>query len=575
MCLISLFFLIAVATNILLRATRNPFPTFFRMVHVEFNFLNGGRKSAAPASDPATEPVIVIGRLNNLKRVEFEDVKSRLEPRVVADTWTEALATLNPSPTDAVSLYLNSAFVCALPNKCSRHNTPSRAHALTKLVKSCSSGRTERVIVVCERRDVFASGCAVARAYPVYSRKTTEASRAGNDVEADNRHKISVEFIVPNEDNGFSEIASEDLDALKEAAFGIQTAARIVDAPCSEMHTDAFVETAREIAKRVNAKVMVVRGEELDERGFGGIYGVGKAAIHPPALCVLSHEPAGATKTVAWVGKGIVYDTGGLSIKGKTAMPGMKRDCGGAAGILGAFHSIVSAGFSQNLHAVFCLAENAVGDRATKPDDIHTLYSGKTVEINNTDAEGRLVVGDGVAFARRDLNADVIVDMCTLTGAQGVSTGKYHAAHLTNDGDWEKFCAEAGRHSGDLSFPLVYCPELQFPEFNSAVADMKNSVADRSNAQSSCAGLFINAHLGFDYPGPWLHIDMASPVHSGERATGYGVALLSVLFGRFTRSKLLREMSPLRVEEEVFGVDNNDADSSMNNGSKSKRLRKH
>ena len=84
-----------------------------------------------------------------------------------------------------------------------------------------------------------------------------------------------------------------------------------------------------------------------------------------------------------------MYDTGGLSIKGKTAMPGMKRDCGGAAGILGAFYAAVKQNFSQNLHAVFCLAENAVGDRATRPDDIHTLYSGRTVEINNTDAEGR------------------------------------------------------------------------------------------------------------------------------------------------------------------------------------------
>ena len=103
--------------------------------------------------------------------------------------------------------------------------------------------------------------------------------------------------------------------------------------------------------------------------------------------------------------------------------------------------------------------------------------------------------------------------MCTLTGAQGISTGKYHAAHLTNDQKYEDLAREAGKISGDLTFPLVYSPELQFPEFNSAVADMKNSVADRSNAQSSCAGLFINANLGFDYPGVWLHIDMASPVH--------------------------------------------------------------
>ena len=110
---------------------------------------------------------------------------------------------------------------------------------------------------------------------------------------------------------------------------------------------------------------------------------------------MLSHTPEKATETIAWVGKGIVYDTGGLSMKTKTTMPGMKRDCGGAAAILGAFMASVKAGFAQNLHAVLCLAENSVSERATRPDDIHTLYSGKTVEINNTDAEGRLVVGDG------------------------------------------------------------------------------------------------------------------------------------------------------------------------------------
>merc|ERR1711978_100316 len=121
----------------------------------------------------------------------------------------------------------------------------------------------------------------------------------------------------------------------------------------------------------------------------------------------------------------------------KTGMPGMKRDCGGAAGILGAFYVAVKNGFKDTLHCVLCLAENAVGPLATRPDDIHTLYSGKTVEINNTDAEGRLVVSDGVFYARKDLKANIIVDMCTLTGAQGISTGRYHAAHLTNDGPTE------------------------------------------------------------------------------------------------------------------------------------------
>jgi len=184
------------------------------------------------------------------------------------------------------------------------------------------------------------------------------------------------------------------------------------------------------------------------------------------------------------------------------------------------------------------------GPAATRPDDIHTLYSGRTVEINNTDAEGRLVLADGVAYAAKDLGADIVLDMCTLTGAQGIATGRYHASHMSNRSDWESLVSVAGRTSGDLSFPAVYCPELHFAEFSSSVADMKNSVADRNNAQASCAGLFINANLGFDFPGVWLHVDMAAPAYTGERATGYGVALLSSMFGAHSKSLLLQAASP-------------------------------
>lgn len=266
------------------------------------------------------------------------------------------------------------------------------------------------------------------------------------------------------------------------------------------------------------------------------------------------------------MGKGIVYDTGGLSIKGKTTMPGMKRDCGGAAAILGAFRAAIKQGFKDNLHAVFCLAENAVGPNATRPDDIHLLYSGKTVEINNTDAEGRLVLADGVSYACKDLGADIIVDMATLTGAQGIATGKYHAAVLTNSAEWEAACVKAGQKCGDLVHPLVYCPELHFSEFTSAVADMKNSVADRDNSPSSCAGLFIASHIGFDWPGVWVHLDIAAPVHAGERATGFGVALLLALFGRASEDPLLNLVSPLDCEVDA------QEDDSVGRDSKRRRL---
>ncbi|KAG8007919.1 putative aminopeptidase NPEPL1 [Nibea albiflora] len=443
-------------------------------------------KASAGDSEPQTRPVLIIGQQASLQQVSWSGVKGKLQPAVSKEVWQAALGALNPNPTDSCPLYLNHATVAALPSRVSRHNSPSSGHFLSRLM-------------VCERSDVFASSCAIARAFPIFSRRSATSRRA------EKKH-VTVEFVIVGQDSSPLDVG--ELECLSNAADGVRLAARIVDTPCNEMNTDHFLDEIKAVGTELGITPVIIRGEELKQKGFGGIYGVGKAAEHPPALAVLSHTPEGATQTIAWVGKGIVYDTGGLSIKGKTTMPGMKRDCGGAAAILGAFKATIKQGFKDNLHAVFCLAENSVGPTATRPDDIHTLYSGKTVEINNTDAEGRLVLADGVVYASKDLSADIILDMATLTGAQGISTGKYHAAVMTNSEQWEVACVRAGRSSGDLAHPLVYCPELHFSEFTSAMADMKNSVA-------------------------------------GERATGFGVALLMALFGQASDDSMLNKVSPL------------------------------
>ncbi|XP_077316365.1 putative aminopeptidase NPEPL1 [Lithobates pipiens] len=502
-------------------------------------------KASAGDGDPQTRPILILGQLPNLQRLPWAEVRGKLQPRVTEEVWKGGLSSLSPNPTDSCPLYLNLATLAALPTRVSRHNSPSAAHFITRLIRNClPPGANRCILMVCERSEVFASACAIARAFPLFTRRSSASRRA-------DKKCVTVEFVLIGQNNGPMEFTT--LKCLESATEGVRLAARIVDTPCNEMNTDHFVEEISAVGKQLGIIPQIIRGEELKDKGFGGIYGVGKAAEHTPALVILSHTPEGATQTIAWVGKGIVYDTGGLSIKGKTTMPGMKRDCGGAAAVLGAFKAAVKQGFKDNLHALFCLAENSIGPNATRPDDIHLLYSGKTVEINNTDAEGRLVLADGVSYACKDLNADIILDMATLTGAQGIATGKYHAAILTNNEEWEMACVKAGRKCGDLVHPLVYCPELHFNEFSSAVADMKNSVADRENAQSSCAGLFIASHIGFDWPGVWVHVDIASPVHAGERATGFGVALLLSLFGRASEDPLLNMVSPLgedTVEEE-------------------------
>lgn len=253
------------------------------------------------------------------------------------------------------------------------------------------------------------------------------------------------------------------------------------------------------------------------------------AAGVAPRIVIVTYTPDvdTAVESVALCGKGVCYDTGGLSLKPKTGMPGMKHDMGGSAGLLGAFKAAVELKIPKKITLILGIVENAIGPKAVRNDDILTMYSGKTVEINNTDAEGRLVLGDLVAHASKHIEGlDIIVDMATLTGAQLVTTGKKHAGILAKTEELEQRTFRSGLTSGDLCYPMLYAPELLKSEFASKVADMKNSVKDRGNAQASCAGHFIEAHLASNYKGDWVHVDMAGPDTKMERATGYGVGLV-------------------------------------------------
>ena len=171
----------------------------------------------------------------------------------------------------------------------------------------------------------------------------------------------------------------------------------------------------------------------------------------------------------------------------------------------------------------------SVAGDSFRPQDILTSRKGLTVEINNTDAEGRLLLMDGLSWAARELGADVIFDAATLTGAQLISTGVVHAAIVTNDPDLECSMVSAGKQSGDLVHPLLFAPELLQQEFSSKIADMRNSVSNRMNAQTSCAAQFLYAHIE-GAPGAkerrWCHIDLAGPSFLKGRGTGFGVALI-------------------------------------------------
>lgn len=461
--------------------------------------------------------LLVVGRR---KRLCEDDVLDLL-PEDVRATWTTMVNRTDPGDSGRLVQTHHGAkarriAAGVLPEVCSRHNSPSRAWAIPGMVSGgARSGDFDVVFALDDATHAFAAVTAGARALSTFTLNSRRIER-------------SVSFLALGPEG-----VAGDADRLQPAADGVRYAADLVDRPTNELGCTQFVAEARRVADRCAARIAVYRGPELVDEGLAGIWAVGRAATDRPAMVVLDHVPSSdLAPGDAWVGKGIVYDTGGLSIKSKTGMPGMKTDMGGAAAVLAAFEAAVSMGCTTRLTAVLCIAENAIGPDATRPDDVLQMYSGRTVEVNNTDAEGRLVLADGVAWVAKNRRPARLIDMATLTGAQSMATGKRMAALFCTDDELETLAVRAGRASGDLCHPLPFVPEFHRAEFHSPVADMKNSVKNRNNAQSSCAGQFIGNHLdAVEYGGPWLHVDMAGPSASSGRATGYGVALLLTLAG--------------------------------------------
>jgi probable aminopeptidase NPEPL1 len=402
-------------------------------------------------------------------------------------------------------------FLAALPTSVSRHNSETRSWAITKQLSAApKKGALNVILAISDPEHALAAVLAASRCFPTYSGTKDTKERS-----------VTLLILAPNG------VVTDERGHLAAAITGARFTASLVDMPPNILTPAHFVALAQETAAAMsNTAITVISGEDARDAGLGGIWGVGQASTSPPALVIIDYKPDNAQNHVAWVGKGITYDTGGLSIKPKMGMVGMKADMGGAACVLGAVSAAAAREEPHRITAFLAIAENSVATNAMRPDDIITLYSGKSVEVNNTDAEGRLVLGDAIAYANKHFSADVIIDLATLTGAQLVATGQLHAGIYANNEAIESLTVAAGRASGELTHPLPYAPEFYKGEFKSALADMKNSVKNRANAQSSCAGQFVGNHL-IDFDGDWVHIDIAGPATNLKgRGTGYGVGLL-------------------------------------------------
>jgi leucyl aminopeptidase len=307
-----------------------------------------------------------------------------------------------------------------------------------------------------------------------------------------------------------------------------QNRARDLQSLPSNFATPSYLAgRAEEIAAAHDSVDVEVLGrEQIAAKRMGGLVAVSQGTSEEPRLIVLRYSGGGGGSTVGLVGKGVTFDTGGISLKPSAAMHEMKMDMSGAAAVLEAVAAIAELGPALELIAVVPSTENMPSGTAIKPGDVITQYNGKTVEVNNTDAEGRLILADALAYAV-ELGAERVVDLATLTGAVLVALGSTYAAVISNDDELAEAVEAAGEATGELVWRLPLHPEYK-ELTKGTVGDLTNASAKRK-AGTIYAGSFLEEFVG---EVPWAHVDIAGTAwdvgrpYTGDGASGYGVRLL-------------------------------------------------
>ncbi len=290
----------------------------------------------------------------------------------------------------------------------------------------------------------------------------------------------------------------------------------LVNTPPADMVPADLAAVAEQVASAHGLGVSVLDQNELAKEGFGGILAVGMGSAHPPRLVRLEYTHPGAERTVVFAGKGITFDSGGLSLKPSKAMETMKADMSGAAAVLAALQAIAALGPAVNVVGYLPLAENMPGGGAQRPSDVITIYGGKTVEVLNTDAEGRLVLADALARSVSDAPS-LLVDVATLTGAQTVALGNRTAGVMASNDSLAAQVADSARRAGEAMWPMPLPADLR-KGLDSAVADIANVSPDRGGGML-VAGLFLREFVPDGVQ--WAHLDIAGPAYNDSAPYGY------------------------------------------------------
>ena len=301
--------------------------------------------------------------------------------------------------------------------------------------------------------------------------------------------------------------------ARAEALADAMTLVRdLVNTSPSHLYPETFAAEAARVADATGLAIEILDHEALASGGYGGITGVGQGSVHPPRLVRLGYHHPDATQTVVFVGKGITFDSGGLSLKPPKAMEAMKSDMGGAAAVLGALQAIAALRPTVNVIGYLPMAENMPGGAAQRPSDVITIFGGTTVEVLNTDAEGRLVLADALARSAQD-SPSLIIDVATLTGAQLVALGPRIAGVMGSDDEVAAAVTESARRAGEQAWPMPLPEDLR-KGLDSPVADIANVAGERFGGML-VAGLFLKEFVPDG--ARWAHVDIAGPAfHEGE-----------------------------------------------------------
>lgn len=313
---------------------------------------------------------------------------------------------------------------------------------------------------------------------------------------------------------------SKTLKILQEA---VSITKDVINCPPMEANPDYMEKMSRKIAKVKGVKLTVFKEKELKKMKCNGILTVGMGSHVQSRLLILEYKGGGKEKPIALVGKGVTYDTGGYSLKPSQYMETMKQDLGGAATVMGAFYAIAASGVKKNVLCVVPTVENSVNSYAYKPDDIIRMYNGVTVEVTNTDAEGRLILADALAYTAKKYDPRAMLDLATLTGACAYAVGNDFTAILGTDNKLTNKVLDAGKTVDEELWELPLHQRYK-TELKSPVADIVNS--SRLKAGTIEGGLFLQHFV--PEKTAWCHLDIASVAFDDKKklATGRNVRML-------------------------------------------------